>query len=73
MLARMSSPTPPVDLVTSPEAGRMINRSPRTVHRLVEAGQLIPAARLSGPNGAMLFHRADVEALAAERSPKISA
>lgn len=68
MLARMNSTTPAVDLVTSPEAGRIINRSPRTVHRLVEAGQLKPAARLSGPNGAMLFHRADVEALAVERT-----
>ncbi|MGI8682032.1 MAG: helix-turn-helix domain-containing protein [Mycobacteriales bacterium] len=52
------------ELITSPEAGAILCRSARTVHRLVEAGALVPVKQLSGPNGAYLFRRADVENLA---------
>lgn len=56
------------ELLTSPQVGQMIGRSARTVHRLVEAGRLVPAQRLPGPNGPMLFRRADVEALLASHA-----
>lgn len=56
------------DLIPSPEAGRLLGRSPRTVHRLVETGDLRPAMKLPGTNGTFLFHRADVLALADERA-----
>lgn len=55
------------DLITSPEAGRIINRSARTIHRLVEAGKLTPMVTMPGPSGAYLFRREDIEALASER------
>lgn len=58
----------PSDLIGSTEAARLLDRSPRTIHRLVETGSLIPAhVAPGGFAGAFLFRRADVEALAAER------
>lgn len=53
------------DIVTSPEAGQILGCSAKTVVRLVRRGTLKPARRLdTGPNGAFLFFRADVEQLA---------
>ena len=66
MVMHMTEP----NLITSPEAGRIIGRSPRTIHRLVESGALTPAVRLPGPNGALLFRREDIEALAEKRPPQ---
>lgn len=58
--------TPEPVLLTSPEASRILGVSIRTVHRRVAAGDLTPVRQLPGPNGAYLFHRADVEALLRE-------
>lgn len=57
---------PDLDLITSTEAGRILGCSGRTVQRRAEAGLLVPIRRLPGPNGPLLFLRADVERLAAE-------
>jgi len=61
------------DLLTSQQAGALINRSARTVHRHVMAGDITPAIKLAGPNGAMLFLRSDVEALAKRLAEKRAA
>lgn len=53
----------PDELLTSPQSAALLEVSLRTVHRLAEAGELAPAHRLPGPNGAFLFRRGDVEAL----------
>lgn len=58
----------PEELLTSSQAGGIINRSYRTVIRLAETGELPVAAKLPGPNGAYLFKRGDVERLAALRA-----
>jgi excisionase family DNA binding protein len=52
------------ELLTSPEAGALLGKSARTVQRLVDRGELKPAQKLPGPNGAYLFRREDIEALA---------
>ena len=53
------------DLIGSVEAARLIGKSPRTIHRLVESGDLAPALTApGGAHGAYLFRREDVEALA---------
>lgn len=55
------------DLIGSVEAARILGKSPRTVHRLVEAGRLNPKMTApGGANGAYLFARRDVERLARE-------
>ena len=48
------------ELLTSTQAGALIGRSGRTVTRLAEKGAIPVAHQLPGPNGAMLFRRADV-------------
>ncbi len=53
-----------MELVTTAEAGALLKARPRTVQRIVERGKLTPVKRLPGPFGAMLFDRAEVEALA---------
>lgn len=59
------------DLLTSTEAGQLLGCSGRTVIRM--AGEKLPVAhRLPGPNGAILFHRDDVERLVAERQAAAS-
>lgn len=63
--------TPPVGTT---EAAHMLGKSPRTVHRMVEAGELVPILVAPGGfKGAYLFDRADVEALIAARDEKASA
>lgn len=43
----------------------MLGKSPRTVHRMVEAGELVPVLVAPGGfKGVFLFDRKDVEALA---------
>lgn len=60
-------PTTTQHLIGSVEAGRILGKSPRTVHRLVESGALVPAMKAPGGfAGIYLFNRADVERLAAE-------
>lgn len=50
-------------LLTSPQAGLILNKSARTVQRMADAGELPVAQKLPGPNGAYLFRRSDIEAL----------
>jgi excisionase family DNA binding protein len=52
------------ELIGSTEAATLLGKSPRTVHRMVEAGTLTPALTAPGGfKGAYLFKRTDVEAL----------
>jgi len=62
----MVSPMP-TELLTSPQVAHRLGCSVRTVHRLVESDELIPAQKLPGPNGAFLFDAADVEMYARQR------
>lgn len=55
---------PQTDLVPTAEVARILGRDVRTVHRLVASGQLTPAVRAPGIRGALLFDRADIDALA---------
>lgn len=52
---------PSNELLTAPEASRLLGVSIRTVHRRVEAGELVAVRKLPGPNGAFLFDRAEIE------------
>ena len=55
------------ELLSSPQVAAELNVSTRTVHRMVNAGTLIPALTApGGPHGAYLFARADIERLKAE-------
>lgn len=58
-------PTP--DLITAAEVARIYGCHVRTVHRLVERGDLEPAMKAPGLRGALFFRRNDVLALAASR------
>jgi excisionase family DNA binding protein len=55
----------PLDVpLTTQQAGQILNRSPQTVIRFARNG-VLKATRLdTGPNGAYLFNRSDVEKLA---------
>lgn len=58
--------TQQLDLIGSTEAAHILGKSPRTVHRLVASGDLVPATTAPGGfAGTFLFARSDVEALAA--------
>lgn len=67
----MPKPSPD-ELLTASQAGRILDRSYRTVHRFMEQGELPCAMKVPGPNGAYLFRRGDVEKLAAKRAAKAS-
>jgi len=57
------------DLIGTAEAARILGRSLRTVHRLVQDQHLTPALIApGGQSGVYLFRRGDVESLAAKRS-----
>ena len=53
------------DLIGTTEACRLLGIDRSTLSRWVAAREprITPALQLPGPNGAMLFNRADVEAL----------
>lgn len=56
------------DLIGSAESARLLGKSARTIHRLVESGALTPVMTAPGGfNGTFLFRREDIEALIAER------
>lgn len=55
---------PQDDLLTSPQVGLILGKSARTVQRMAGAGELPVAHKIPGPNGAFLFRRSDIEALA---------
>jgi hypothetical protein len=58
---------PPLDLVTTAEAARILGRSPQRIRQLANAGDLAVVARV-GTKGNRLYARADVERLAHERA-----
>lgn len=52
-------------LIGTTEAARLLGKSPRTVHRLVASGDLVPEVTAPGGKaGAFLFKRSDIERLA---------
>lgn len=53
---------------TSPEVAAVAGCSIRTVHRAVQMGELVPALKLPGPNGAFLFTEDVVENYRASRN-----
>lgn len=55
------------DLIGTAVTAQILNRSIRTVHRMVADGRLKPAMTgPGGPHGSWLFDRAEIEALAVE-------
>lgn len=68
-LAMQDLPASPDPLISTAEATEILGyRNASSVARLVYEQKLVPAHKLAGPRGAYLFHRADVVALAAQRS-----
>lgn len=64
---RVNLPKTGADLIGTAEVARILGKSPRTIHRLVQAGELVPTVIApGGHHGAYLFRREDVEALAQE-------
>lgn len=61
-------PKPELDLVGSDEASTICGVDRATFLRWREDGLITEAGKLPGSNGAYMFHRADVEKLAANRS-----
>lgn len=62
-------PTEEPELIGTAEAALILGKSPRTIHRLVETGDLKPAMTApGGPSGVFLFRKADVEHLAKVRA-----
>lgn len=60
--------TDPENLIGTAEAARILDKSNRTVHRLVDSGLLVPALVAPGGfKGTFLFRRSDVERIKAER------
>lgn len=53
------------ELITSSQAGAILGKSARTVQRLTEKGLLRGVVKVPGPNGAVLYDRAEVEKYAA--------
>lgn len=53
-----------IDLISTKEACRILNKDKSTLGRWIKAGKLTPAFKGDGPNGIMLFQRTDIEALA---------
>lgn len=55
-------------LAPTAEAAKILRVDVRTVHRLVRAGRMTPAAKTPGLRGAYLFTVDEIERVAAERS-----
>ena len=49
-------------LLTVMQVAIRLGKSPSTIRRLSDSGELPPAQKLPGPNGAILFREADVSA-----------
>ena len=58
----------PNDIIGSTEACTILNIDKATISRWVAAGRITPVAKLPRKNGAFLFARADIDALAAVRA-----
>lgn len=52
--------------MTTADAARRIGRSPRTIHRAVRAGKLLPLFQVPGKTGAFIFTAGEVERFAAQ-------
>jgi excisionase family DNA binding protein len=65
MLSTMHKPEP---FIGAAEACQLLDIHAATLGRWVKSGALTPAHKLPGKNGAYLFNRGDVEALAVERA-----
>lgn len=52
------------ELLTSFQVAVILGKSPRTVQRMAKTGEIPPAQKLPGPNGAFLFRRGEIEAMA---------
>jgi len=57
-----------IDLIGSAEAAQLLGIDKPTLTRWVKAGRVKAAHKFPGKNGAFIFHRADINALANERS-----
>jgi hypothetical protein len=55
------------DLIGSTESCRILNVDKTTLARWASSGQLVAAHKLPGRNGAYLFRRGDINALAESR------
>ena len=55
------------ELIVSSQVGAILGKSPRTIARLAEQGEIPYATKLPGPNGAYLFRKAEIEEIAASR------
>ena len=64
----MPDDTDDADLIGGTDALQILEIDKSTLSRWVAAGKLTPITRLSGPRGAFVFARADVEALAKHRA-----
>lgn len=64
----MAEGSAPLDLVGSSEAAALIGVHVATIARWAADGSLPVAARLTGKTNPLLFHRADVQRIAAERA-----
>lgn len=60
--------TSDLDLIGSDESSQICGVDRATFLRWREAGLIAEAAKIPGPNGAYMFRRSDVEALAAEKA-----
>lgn len=65
--------TPELDLIGSTEAASVLAVHVATVARWAGDGTLPVAARLTGKTNPLLFHRADVQALAERRRSAVEA
>lgn len=61
------------ELLTSPEVAAKLGKSTRTVHRLVDSGDLTYVKKFAGPNGAYLFDAAAVDAYIAKIAAPVAA
>lgn len=57
---------PPADLIATVDAADLLGIERSTLSRWVASGRIVPAMKLPGQTGSMLFDRSDVERLAAE-------
>lgn len=71
-IANMTSPDPD-EMIVSSQVGVIMGKSPRTIARLAEQGEIPYASKLPGPNGAYLFRRSEIEELAAKRAAEANA
>lgn len=56
------------DLVAVSEVAALLGKSVRTVHRMIQAGELKPVMKIGGGTGAYLFQRAEIEAAIEQRA-----